>query len=108
MIGQVHLAWIDRHLCQIYPIYNDNYFGGLNILLVGDFHQLPPVGQAALYSNLPAKPLKLASHKKGAYEAIDQIAVLDQVMRQGNDDVESFAFKTALIELCNDFISDLT
>jgi len=43
MIGQVYLAWIDCRLRQIYPIRNNDYFGGLNILLVGDFHQLPPV-----------------------------------------------------------------
>src|SRR5271170_6682028 len=107
MIGQVHLAWIDRRLRQIYPTRND-YFGGLNILLVGDFHQLPPVGQAALYSNLPARPSELASHGKGAYEAIDRIAVLDQVMRQGGDDAESSAFRTALAELRSDSVSDST
>ena len=71
MIGQVHLAWINCCLYQIYPACNDNYFEGLNILLVGDFHQLPPVGQVALYSNLPARPSELTSHRKGAYKAID-------------------------------------
>ena len=108
MIGQVHLAWIDCHLCQIYPACNDDYFGGLNILLVGDFHQLPSVGQAALYSNLPARPSELASHGKGAYEAIDQTAVLNQVMWQGGNDAKSFAFRTAFAELCSDSVSDLT
>jgi len=53
----------------------------LNILLVGNFHQFPPVGQAALYSNLPTRLLELASYKKGAYKAIDWTTVLDQVMR---------------------------
>ena len=77
MIRQVYLAWIDRCLRQIYFVCNDNYFKSLNILLVGDFHQLPPVGQAALYSNLFARPSRLANYKKGAYKAIDRIAVLD-------------------------------
>ena len=108
MIGQVHLAWIDYRLRQIYPARNDIYFGGLNILLVGDFHQLPSVGQAALYSNLSARPSELASHGKGAYEAIDRTAVLDQIMRQGGDDAESSAFRTALAELRSDSVSDLT
>ena len=107
MIGQVYLAQINCRLRQIYPARND-YFGGLNILLVGDFYQLPPVGQAALYSNLPARPSELASHRKGAYEAINRTAVLDQVMRQGGDDAESSVFRTALTELYSDSISDLT
>jgi len=77
-------------------------------LLVGDFHQLPPVGQAALYSNLPTRPLELASHRKGAYEAIDQTAVLDQVMRQGGNNPKSTAFRTALTELYSDSVSNST
>lgn len=77
-------------------------------MLVGDFHQLPPVGQAALYSNLPTRPSELASYGKGAYKAINRTAVLDQVMRQGGDDAESSAFRTALTELRSDSISNST
>ena len=40
-------------------------------LLIGNFHQLPPVGQVALYSNLSNRPLEFASHKKGAYKVIN-------------------------------------
>jgi hypothetical protein len=77
-------------------------------LLVGDFHQLPPIGQAALYSNLPARPSELASYRKGAYKAIDRTAVLDQVIRQGGNNAKSSTFRTALIELRSDSISDST
>ena len=37
MIGQVHLAWINCCLHQIYFVCNNDYFEGLNILLVGNF-----------------------------------------------------------------------
>ena len=87
---------------------NNNYFRGLNILLVGDFYQLSPVNQAALYSNLPARPLELASYGKGAYKAINQTAVLDQVIWQGGDDAKSSVFRTALVELCSDSVNKST
>ena len=77
-------------------------------MLVGDFHQLSPVGQAALYSNLPARLLELASYRKGAYKAIDRTAILDQVMRQGGNDPKSSTFRTAFVELCSDSVSNLT
>ena len=77
-------------------------------MLVGDFHQLPPVGQAALYSNLPARLLELASYRKGAYKAINQTAVLDQVMRQGGNDAKSSAFRTVFAELRSNSVSNLT
>jgi len=44
MIGQVHLAWINCCFCQIYFVCNNDYFKGLNILLIGNFYQFPPVG----------------------------------------------------------------
>ena len=66
------------------------------------------MGQTALYSNLPIRLLKFANYRKGAYKAIDWTAVLDQVMWQGSNNTESFAFKTALMELHNDFISNST
>jgi ATP-dependent DNA helicase PIF1 len=71
MIEQLHLAWIDCRLRQIYPVRNNSYFGGLNVLLVGDFYQLPPVCQMALYSSVPAHLSELARRGKEAYEAIN-------------------------------------
>jgi len=77
-------------------------------LLVGNFYQLPPIGQAALYSNLPARPSELASYGKGAYKAINQTAILDQVMWQGGNNSKSTVFRTALAELRSNSVSDLT
>jgi ATP-dependent DNA helicase PIF1 len=108
MIGQLHLAWIDCRLRQIYPTRNHSYFGGLNVLLVGDFYQLPPVCQTALYSHVPAHLSKLARRGKEAYQAINRTAILDRVIRQGGDDPESSAFRTALAELRSDSVSDST
>jgi hypothetical protein len=38
IIRQIYLAWINRRLCQIYFVYNNDYFKSLNILLVNNFH----------------------------------------------------------------------
>ena len=62
----------------------------------------------ALYSNLPARLLELASYGKEGYKVIDRTAVLNQVMWQGGDDTKSSAFRTALAELRSDSINNLT
>ena len=87
---------------------NNNYFRGLNILLVGNFYQLPLINQVALYSNLPIRLLELVSHRKEAYKVINQTAVLNQVIWQGGDDAKSSIFRTAFTKLYSDSISDLT
>ena len=62
----------------------------------------------ALYCNLPANALELSSYKRSVYKAINRTAILDQVMRQGGDNADSSAFRSALAELRNNTISDLT
>ncbi len=48
MLGLRQLHWLDSRLCQIFPS-STQPFGGLNVLLLGDFCQLPSVGERALY-----------------------------------------------------------
>jgi hypothetical protein len=93
MIGQVHLAWIDCHLRQIYPMHNDSYFRGLNVLLVGDFYQLPPVRQTTLYSSLPApcqslftverKPVRQSTELLSLIELYDRAVMTLRVLHLG-------------------------
>ena len=99
MIGCAHLYWIDQRLRQIYPSRADEPFGGLNILLAGDFYQLPPVGQVPLYQHLRPSINHEIHMGRAAYLAIKQTVVLDQIMRQGGDDPESCAFRLVLKEL---------
>ncbi|KJK73750.1 hypothetical protein H634G_10986 [Metarhizium anisopliae BRIP 53293] len=49
MLGLRQLSWIDDRLREAFPSRNEEFFGSLNILLVGDFFQLPPVLQKPLY-----------------------------------------------------------
>ena len=73
MIGGTYLYWFDQHLQQIYPSRADELFGGLNILLAGDFYQLPPVGQVPLYQHLTPSSAHEIHMGKAAYFAIVEI-----------------------------------
>ena len=50
MIGAELLSQIDQRLKQISGNYND-YFGGYDIILIGDLHQLPPVRATPIYKH---------------------------------------------------------
>ena len=77
-------------------------------MLIGNFYQLPLVGQTALYHKLFNKVPELACAGKLAYKAINRIAVLDRVMWQGGDNTKSAVFRSTLMELYNDIIGKLT
>ncbi|KAF5128357.1 hypothetical protein E5D57_009296 [Metarhizium anisopliae] len=55
MLGLRQLSWIDDRLREAFPSRNEEFFGSLNVLLVGDFFQLPPVLQKPLYYDIEAK-----------------------------------------------------
>jgi CII-binding regulator of phage lambda lysogenization HflD len=62
----------------------------------------------ALYRKLFNKVLELAYTGRLMYKVINQIAILDQVIQQGSNNTKSTTFRSALIELYNDTISELT
>ncbi|KAH7872337.1 uncharacterized protein C8R40DRAFT_1019625, partial [Lentinula edodes] len=57
------------------------YFGGINVILCGDFHQFPPVanGEAALYH--PKCTGKHAQKGQEIYSCFDKVVTLRQQMR---------------------------
>ena len=69
------LAWIDARLKQIKE--NKLNFGGVNILVLGDFGQIPPIGQNALYSNLIKDDI--GYHGKKLYKLFEDTIQLDYV-----------------------------
>jgi hypothetical protein len=42
MLGLKTFGWIDQRLREVFPERRDDFFGGLSVILIGDFFQLPP------------------------------------------------------------------
>ncbi|KAF5128332.1 ATP-dependent DNA helicase pif1 [Metarhizium anisopliae] len=95
MLGLRQLSWIDDRLREAFPHRNEEFFGGLNILLVGDFFQLPPVLQKPLYYDKEVQGVEIKG--RNAYRHFDKSVFLKIVQRQRGD--EQKAFRTALGEL---------
>lgn len=56
MLGQCMFTWVDKCLRQATGQL-DKPFGNLSVILIGDFAQLPPVGDMPLYSPTPLSDL---------------------------------------------------
>ncbi|XP_044717424.1 PIF1-like helicase domain-containing protein [Hirsutella rhossiliensis] len=85
MLGLEQLARIDSRLRQAFPQRNLEFFGGVSVLLVGDFFQLPPVRQKPLYSTSTCLS---SSERRGqvAYRLFNRTVFLTTVQRQAGDD----------------------
>jgi ATP-dependent DNA helicase PIF1 len=97
MIDLKMLSIIDDRLRQVFPDRADQPFGGVNVLLCGDFFQLPPVNGRPLYAT---KVTGLEATKgQGLYRAFDRTVQLTEVMRQQGTDETAIRFRRALSEL---------
>lgn len=99
MLGQRTLAQIDSRCRQLFPQHANVPFGKLNIALVGDFAQLPPVGDTPLYS----PPSSVASENgclgrdgSSLYRLFTRSFLLQIVHRQAGDSPEQVKFRTLL------------
>ena len=48
MVGHAQLGHVDCCLCQAFPSHSGDILGGLPAIFLGDFAQLPPIGDTPL------------------------------------------------------------
>ena len=74
MLGQNMMAWVDKRLRQA-TTNLDIPFGGISVILIGDFAQLPPVGDCPLFA-----PEGEGSHGHTMYNLFTDVVILDQII----------------------------
>ena len=98
MMGQRMMAVIDKRLRQA-TAHLDTPLGGLSVLLLGDFAQLPPVRDEPLYRTSPTGSSGIHGHT--TYKLFTTIVILDLVLRQVGSDPSTLTFKSFLLRLCD-------
>jgi hypothetical protein len=98
MIGLSFLGKLDQRLRQI-RCSPDEPFGGINMLFCGDFGQLAPVADSAMYSEARPKEGQHLTIGRFAYQAINRTIVLDEIMRQKGQTANDVLFRQVLEEL---------
>ena len=94
MIGHKMLSWLDNRL-RAGTGRQDIPFGGMSIILMGDFKQLPPVGDRPMY--ISGSVSVISDHGHSLYLMFDSVIILDQIMRQAGQDPEAVAFRALLM-----------
>jgi ATP-dependent DNA helicase PIF1 len=97
MLGLRSLAWIHHRCGEAFPERREVPFGGLNIILTGDFYQLPPVQAQPLFKQVADKPMEAEALYQ--YRQFDITIELRTVQRQMGADNAAVGFRLALDHL---------
>ena len=74
-------------------------FGGINILLLGDVAQLPPVSDRVLWHSNPTNIVSTSGYI--AYSNFDKVVQLTENHRAGGTDLKQQTFRKILLNLRN-------
>jgi ATP-dependent DNA helicase PIF1 len=106
MVSLRVLSFLDRRLREIFPTHAKDPFGGMNIVLMGDFYQLHPVGEMPLYSTARSKTKdQEITRGQALYKRFDKTITLNVVKRQEGDDPRAVAFRQCLDHLRVDAVT---
>ena len=94
MMSLYTLYTIDQRLRQFKPKSATLPFGGVSLIIMGDFAQLPPVHGQPLYSTKTKELSVFQQFGKELFEnCFKKSIIFDQLMRQKDDDQEHFREK---------------
>ncbi|XP_028394514.1 ATP-dependent DNA helicase PIF1-like [Dendronephthya gigantea] len=104
MIGHKMLSWLDNRL-RAGTGKEDVPFGGMSIILMGDFGQLPAVGDRPMY--IAGNGSVISDHGHSMYLTFDYVVILEQVMRQIGEDPEVVAFRALLMRMRDGQVTEM-
>ncbi len=84
MVGSNMLLEVHKRLQQIKAVLPDITFGDVSVLAVGDLYQLPPVGQAPVFSTISDSYAKLCRSGSLWVDEFHMIELIE-IMRQRGD-----------------------
>jgi len=88
MVGLSFLANIDRRLRELKPLKNHLPFGGVSIILMGDFAQLPPVADKTMYQT--GRMSIVQARAADLYRLFKLSIVFDEIVRQQGPEEAEF------------------
>jgi ATP-dependent DNA helicase PIF1 len=103
MIGHKMLSCLDNRL-HAGTGNEDTSFGGMSVILMGDFGQLPPVGDKPMY--VSGNGTVVSDHRHSLCLMFEFVIILDQVMRQAGEDPEAVAFRALLMRMRNGEVTE--
>ena len=90
MVGLYMMYQLDKRLKEIKSTNSDLPFGGISVVLMGDFAQLPPVGDKPMFTRDTKSLSRCQSFGKMLFVYFDKTIIFDEIMRQQGDDQKTF------------------